>query len=86
MIVCGPRYRAVAGVGAVGGVVPFAFFRKMRRRHRKGRWLLCGVSGCLKTDDDVGFGRLGDFSVRGVGSRSGLDGEVFDGYDLRVGA
>ena len=58
MIVCGPRYRAVAGVGAVGGVVPFAFFRKIRRRHRKGRWLLCGVSGCLKTGDDVGFGNM----------------------------
>ena len=26
MIVCGPRYRAVAGVGAVCGVVSFAFF------------------------------------------------------------
>ena len=84
MIVCGPRYRAVAGVGAVGGVVPFVFFRRMRRRHRKGR--CAGVAGCLKIGDDVGFGRLGDFSVRGVGSRSGLDGEVFDGYDLRVGA
>ncbi len=28
MIVCGPRYRAVAGVGAVGGVVPFVFFER----------------------------------------------------------
>ena len=79
-IPCGRRCRGCGRSRAL------RFFRKMRRRHRKGRWLLCGVSGCLKTDDDVGFGRLGDFSVRGVGSRSGLDGEVFDGYDLRVGA
>lgn len=85
MIVCGPRYRAVAGVGAVGGVVPFVFSKDAEAASERPMAAVRGVR-VPKTDDDVGFGRLGDFSVRGVGSRSGLDGEVFDGYDLRVGA